>query len=110
MLTEETAFTGSTPLPAWATDLVVLYESDAVNQFLIYGNVEDRFLLPGSSQRLGSLQDFLFEVLLPRFDVLLSYDPGNGIRIERGGPIFSRWPSGVAARNFRKGRAKRLSC
>jgi hypothetical protein len=95
MLTEEAALTGPAHLPAWATDLAVLYESDAVNQFLIYGNVEDRFLLPGPPQRLGTLQEFLFEVLLPRFDVLLSYDPGNGIRIERGGPIFSRWPSGA---------------
>ena len=102
MLTEEAAFTGPVSLPAWATDLAVLYESDAVNQFLIYGNVEDRFLLPGPSRRLGTLQEFLFEVLLPRFDVLLSYDPGNGIRIERGGPIFARWPTGGSGAEFPK--------
>ncbi len=31
-------------------------------------------------------------MLLPRFDVVLSYDLGNGIRVERGGEIFSTWP------------------
>ena len=102
MLTEEGAFTGQVHLPAWATELAVLYESDAVNQFLIYGNVEDRLLLPGPPQRLGTLQEFLFEALLPRFDVLLSYDPGNGIRIESGGAIFSRWPSGSSGAEFPK--------
>jgi hypothetical protein len=38
------------------------------------------------------MTDFLLEVLLPRFDVVLSYDIGNGIRVERGGDVFSRWP------------------
>jgi hypothetical protein len=32
-------------------------------------------------------------VLLPRFDVVLSYDLGNGIRVEKGGEIFSSWPA-----------------
>ena len=31
-------------------------------------------------------------MLLPRFDVVLSYDLGNGIRVEKGGEIFSKWP------------------
>jgi hypothetical protein len=100
MLTEEGVLNGKALLPGWAAELVVLYESDAVNQFLIYGNVEDRLLLPGPPQRLGTLQEFLFEALLPRFDVLLSYDPGNGIRVERGGSIFSRWPSGGNGAEF----------
>ena len=30
--------------------------------------------------------------MLPRFDVVLSYDIGNGIRVEKGSEIFSRWP------------------
>jgi ATPase family associated with various cellular activities (AAA) len=80
-------------LPSWASELTALYEADSVSQFLIYGNVEDRFLLPGSSPRLGSLQELLYEALLCRFDVVLSYDLGNGVRIERGGAIFAKWPS-----------------
>lgn len=80
-------------LPGWASELIALYEADSVNQFVVYGNVDDRFLLPGLAPRIGSLQELLFEVLLSRFDVVLSYDVGNGIRIERGGPVFAKWPS-----------------
>src|SRR5262249_28066544 len=32
-------------------------------------------------------------VMMPRFDVVLSYDLGNGIRVERGGETFSQWPA-----------------
>lgn len=72
-------------LPDWAVELIALYESKASSQFILYGNVEDRLLLPGDdSVELGNLADFLMCVMLPRFDVVLSYDLGNGIRIEKG--------------------------
>ena len=29
----------------------------------------------------------------PRFDVVLSYDLGNGVRIEKGGDIVTKWPA-----------------
>lgn len=81
-------------LPTWATKLVGLYESHAANQFLLYGNVNDRFLLTtGEKRTLGTLYDFLTRVMMPRFDVILSYDLGNGVRIERGGEIITRWPA-----------------
>ena len=80
-------------LPEWATEAVALYECNAVSQFILYGNVNDRVVLPpGSEPALGTLQDFLLRVLLPRFDVVLSYDLGNGIRIEKGGEAFGSWP------------------
>jgi SpoVK/Ycf46/Vps4 family AAA+-type ATPase len=81
-------------LPTWASELITLYESGAANQFVLYGNVYDRMVLPleGGAQ-LGNLTDFLRQVLLPRFDVVLSYDLGNGIRIEKGGEIFTQWPA-----------------
>ncbi|HEX8551128.1 MAG TPA: AAA family ATPase [Abditibacteriaceae bacterium] len=80
-------------LPAWARELVTLYESGAANGFVLYGNVYDRMVLPVEGGELGNLQDFLLRALLPRFDVVLSYDLGNGIRIEKGGEIFSQWPA-----------------
>ena len=81
------------PLPSWARSLADLYESNAANQFIIYGNISDRMVLPPPpGPRLGGLSDFLLGVLLPRFDVVLSYDVGNGIRVEKGGEIFSKWP------------------
>jgi len=82
------------PLPGWASELITLYESDAANQFILYGNVNDRMILPlGAQTALGTLTEFLLRVLMPRFDVILSYDVGNGIRVEKGGEIFSQWPS-----------------
>ena len=85
-------------LPPWAAQLVEQYESNSANQFIIYGNIHDRILIPGGtgltqSAKIGTLSDFLIEVLLPSFDVVLSYDLGNGIRIEKGGPVFSQWPA-----------------
>jgi len=80
-------------LPAWAQEAIQLYESNAASQFVLYGNVYDQLLIPSSGKnRIGSLTEFLLQVLLPRFDVVLSYDLGNGIRVEKGGEIFSKWP------------------
>ena len=79
-------------LPSWALEAIQLYESNAANQFIVYGNVNDQLVIPTPKPHLGSLTEFLLEVLLPRFDVVLSYDIGNGIRVERGGEIFSKWP------------------
>src|SRR5437667_10355259 len=80
-------------LPAWALDAIQTYESNAANQFIVYGNVNDQLLIPAPRPHLGTLAEFLQEVLLPRFDVVLSYDIGNGIRVEKGGEIFSKWPA-----------------
>lgn len=80
-------------LPPWAERLVTLYGSQASNQFLLYGNVNDRFVLPlAEGPCLGSIYDFLRRVMMPRFDVVLSYDLGNGIRIDKGGDILQTWP------------------
>lgn len=81
-------------LPAWAAEMVTLYESHAASQFILSGNVDDRFLLPlAGAPILGSLTDFLTRVLMPRFDVILSYDLGNGLRIEKGAEAFAQWPA-----------------
>jgi hypothetical protein len=80
-------------LPQWARTVADLYESSAASQFVIYGNVNDRMVLPATpAARLGALPDFLLGGLLSRFDVVLSYDLGNGIRIEKGPESFSKWP------------------
>jgi hypothetical protein len=79
-------------MPAWARTIAESYESNAAGQFVIYGNINDRMVLPGPMPRLGALPDFLLSVLLSGFNVVLSYDLGNGIRVERGPEIFSKWP------------------
>jgi hypothetical protein len=80
-------------LPVWARTLAESYESNAASQFIIYGNISDRMVLPAPAPpRLGTLSDFLQGVLLSRFDVVLSYDLGNGIRVEKGAELFAKWP------------------
>ena len=80
-------------LPAWAQEMIALYESDCASQFILHGNIHDRFLLGSSAQLVsGTLPDFLKEVLMPQFDVVLNYDLGNGLRVERGGEKFKAWP------------------
>src|SRR5262249_40678482 len=81
-------------LPAWAQTLIELYESNAASQFLLYGNISDSVLLQTpNGPCLGALSEFLLTGLLTRFDVVLSYDLGNGIRIEKGAELFSKWPA-----------------
>jgi hypothetical protein len=81
-------------LPDWANEVIALYESDSASQFILYGNIHDRFLLGLEGELLvGSLTDFLERVLLPRFDVILTYDLGNGMRVERGGEKLKEWPA-----------------
>jgi len=80
-------------LPSWARLIAEAYESNAASQFVIYGNINDRLVLPGPpAPRLGALPDFLLGGLLSGFDVVLSYDLGNGIRVEKGAEVFSKWP------------------
>ncbi len=76
---------------SWSQDLIARYESGASNQFLLFGNVEDEFLL--QEGKVGTIRDFLLQNLLSSFDVVLSYDLGNGLRVEKGAPIFSTWPA-----------------
>ncbi len=98
-------------LPSWATELIALYESQSANQFILYGNTGDQFLLPlGGQAALGTLDDFLHKVLLPRFEVILSYDLGNGLRVEKGGEIFSQWRSAQESIDRRSPRGAIEAC
>ncbi|MBX7209195.1 MAG: ATP-binding protein [Verrucomicrobiaceae bacterium] len=82
-----------TPLPSWTTDLIELYESGAASQFILHGNVADLLVTGGDKPRLDSLEVFLKENLLGKFDVVLAYDVGNGARVEKGGEVFAQWPA-----------------
>jgi ATPase family associated with various cellular activities (AAA) len=74
--------------------MIALYESDSANQFILFGNIYDRFPF-GTGGRIiyGGLTDFLKEVLMPQFEVIFIYDLGNGLRVERGGEKLKEWPS-----------------
>jgi hypothetical protein len=80
-------------LPDWAKEMIALYESDSANQFILYGNIYDRFLFKADGEPIhGSLVDFLKRVLMPQFHVIFNYDLGNGLRVERGGEKLKEWP------------------
>jgi hypothetical protein len=74
--------------PAWATELATAYESGAHGQFILYGNVHDRMAV---NTRLVNLAGYLEDDLLASFQIVLSYDLGNGLRIERGGDLVEKW-------------------
>lgn len=82
----------STTLPNWAREIIARYESGSAGCFVLHGNVNDRFHLPQPKPGIGALSDFLAQVLLPRFEVILTYDLGRGIEITRGREIFTTWP------------------
>lgn len=77
--------------PAWAEEIRRLYLSSAANQFVVHGNVSDRLLVPdksGASESVGNLIDYLTSVQLSKFDLVLSYELGAGLRIESGEEWF----------------------
>jgi hypothetical protein len=94
--------------PAWAKELVLAYESRASNQFILFGNVHDRLAVgthtdaPASGGTLVSLADYLENTLLKSFGVVISYDLGNGIVIERGGDVVEKWQGAALARQVRE--------
>lgn len=81
---------GESSVPAWLAELRLAYESGAHGQFVLYGNVADRFPLDG---RLVSLTRYLEAKLLRTFDLVFLYDPGNGLSLLRGGERFAQWPA-----------------
>lgn len=81
--------------PAWAKELALAYESGAHGQFLLYGNVHDRLAVGG---RLVGLAGYLEDELLSGFPVVLTYDLGRGLSVERGGERLEQWPGAELAR------------
>jgi hypothetical protein len=82
--------------PAWAVELALSYESGATSQFILFGNVHDRLAVGpvdprASGATLVNIADFLQNTLLAGFGVVLTYDLGSGLGIERGGDLVDKW-------------------
>jgi hypothetical protein len=75
--------------PDWARELALAFESGAHGQFVLHGNVADRFPLQG--RRVGLLR-CLDALLLGGFEMVFAYDPGNGLSILRGAERLAEWP------------------
>jgi AAA+ superfamily predicted ATPase len=79
-------------LPEWAAQMRDLFRSGSVAQFLIHGNIFDVVPASGpSGRRLLSLKTFLEEVMFEKYDVVLHYDRGKGIRATRGAEDWGEW-------------------
>jgi SpoVK/Ycf46/Vps4 family AAA+-type ATPase len=74
--------------PGWAAELALAFESGAHSQFLLHGNVHDRFAHGG---RLINFSEYLEAELLKSFQVVFVFDLGNGLRVERGGELLEKW-------------------
>ena len=79
-------------LPSWSQELIHRYASGSAGTFVLHGNIHDRLFLPlGDDSTLSSLPNFLAKVILPQFDVILTYDLGEGIRALRGQDLVARF-------------------
>lgn len=76
--------------PGWARELALGYESGAHGQFILHGNVADRFVLGG--RRVGLIH-YLDSLLLGGFELVFVYDPGNGLTLLRGAERMAQWPA-----------------
>ncbi len=77
----------------WSEKIKTQYLSGASNQFVVHGNVHDRLLLPSVASEMasmGNLLDFLVAEQLRKFDLILSYELGTGLRIETGHELFQK--------------------
>ncbi|MCU0304219.1 MAG: AAA family ATPase [Thermoanaerobaculales bacterium] len=84
---------GSAPLPSWAEEMRGLFRSGSAGQFVLHGNVRDLVPATGAdgATRFLPLGDFLAEVMLAPFEVVIFYDRGRGLRVPRGGDHFHRF-------------------
>ncbi len=74
--------------PPWAMQMADLYFSGSTSVFAVYGNTFDLVPLcdpaPQERARYGGITEFLAEQLFGRWDLVLHYDLGRGLRVFAG--------------------------
>ncbi len=79
-------------LPAWAGQMRDLFKSGSVAQFILHGNIFD--VVPAAAngtRRYVPLKVFLDEIMFDKYDTVLHYDRGRGIRASRGAEDWGEW-------------------
>ncbi|HRQ90642.1 MAG TPA: AAA family ATPase, partial [Bacteroidia bacterium] len=79
------------PTHPWSETIRRLYLSNATNQFVLHGNVHDRMLVragEGDAPTMGNLTEFLAKEQLRRFDLVISYELGSGVRVLAGEDLY----------------------
>lgn len=79
----------SSGLPAWAPEWVHRFgtfaRSGTASVFVLHGNTTDLLPLDARHQAYGPLAHFLAEQAFGRYDLVLHYDLGRGLRVYAGG-------------------------
>lgn len=79
----------TTKIPAWAEEMRRIFRSGTVSQFILHGNVNDPVGIEENGKvTFGGLKPFLVDVMFERFDVVLLYNRGSGIRALKGIETF----------------------
>lgn len=79
-------------LPVWAQEMGDLFRSGSVSQFIVHGNIFDVVCADtDSGKRQLSLKAYLEEVMFAKYDAVIEYDRGKGIRLVRGAEDYARW-------------------
>jgi SpoVK/Ycf46/Vps4 family AAA+-type ATPase len=72
--------------PDWARELADLYYSGTTSMFVLWGNVHDLVRSSdGSTDCYTDIEDFLAAQLFGRWDLVIGYDLGRGLRPQAGG-------------------------
>jgi hypothetical protein len=77
----------SKALPSWAERAREIFRAGTLSQFVLHGNVRD--LVNSGDDRYLSLHDFLGDVLFGRFDLVVTFNTGSGLRVAKGQEHFS---------------------
>ncbi|MEO7455059.1 MAG: AAA family ATPase [Gemmatimonadaceae bacterium] len=71
--------------PTWAHRFGTAARSGTASVFVLYGNTSDLFALDEARDEYGPLSHFLAEQAFGRYDLVLHYDLGRGLRVFAGG-------------------------
>ena len=71
--------------PAWAHRFGAFARSGTASVFVLYGNTTDLLPLDAARQASGPLAHFLAEQAFGRYELVLHYDLGRGLRVYAGG-------------------------
>ncbi|MBM3464705.1 MAG: ATP-binding protein [Armatimonadetes bacterium] len=82
----------SEPFPAWANEMREIFRAGTVSQFLLHGSVFDLVPYRGDDGlKFLSLKEFLASVMFAKFDVVLYYSRGAGLKALRGQEEFHKF-------------------
>jgi SpoVK/Ycf46/Vps4 family AAA+-type ATPase len=79
-------------MPVWAERMREIFRSETVSQFLLTGNIHDVFPYKGKEEiEFYSLKQYLSDIIFSRFDTILFFDRGKGLRAIKGSDHFNRF-------------------